>query len=177
MRRLLLCAVCVCLPVALGATVLIPIEFRELVTVSTAIVHGRVADVHAEWTDGRRNVETLVTVEAREYLKGDLGSSVTVRVPGGQIGRYRTVFIGAPEFLVDDEVVLFLKGRAIVGLSQGAFRVEPDARTGRPMVVSPMVMSVDDSAQRVVRGDARRRPVAIEVFRETVRQILAGGGR
>jgi hypothetical protein len=177
MRRLLLCAVCVCVPAALRATVLIPIEFRELVTVSTAIVHGRVADVRAEWTDDRRNVETLVTIEAREYLKGDLGASVTVRVPGGQIGRYRTVFIGAPEFRIDDEVVLFLKGGAIVGLNQGAFRVEPDARTGRPVVVSPIVMSAAAGAQRVVRGETSRRPVAIEVFRNTVRQVLAGTAR
>ena len=73
---------------------------------------------------------------AAEYLKGNLGEHVTVRVPGGQIGRYRTVFVGAPEFREGDEVVLFLKqaGRSdpyIIGLSQGAFRVVPDARTGR----------------------------------------------
>src|SRR5262249_27541274 len=156
---------------------LIPIEFRELVTISTAIVHGRVADVRAEWTDDRRNVETLVTIEAREYLKGDLGTSFTVRVPGGAVGRYRTVFIGAPEFLIDDEVVLFLKGGAIVGLNQGAFRVEADERSGRPVVVSPIVMNVSDGAMRVVRGDSSRHPIAIEVFRTRVRQVLAGAAR
>src|SRR5215831_6614220 len=98
MRRLLLSFVCACLPVAAGATVLIPIEFRELIGVSTVIVHGRVADVRAEWIDGRRSVETLVTVAATEYLKGNLTvDSIVVRVPGGQLGRYRTVFVGAPE--------------------------------------------------------------------------------
>jgi hypothetical protein len=34
------------------------------------------------------------------------------RVPGGQVGRYRRVLIGAPEFSEGEEVVLFLKGRA-----------------------------------------------------------------
>lgn len=185
MRRLLLSALCVCLPIAARATALIPIEFRELVTISDVIVHGRVADVHGEWTEGRRGVETLVTIDARDYLKADLGSSVTIRVPGGQLGRYRTVFVGAPEFRVDDEVVLFLRrlpvdgGRyVIVGLSQGAYRVVVDAQTGRPTVVSPVVMSTTpDAAERVVRGDVRRRPVALDAFRDLVRQVLAGGGR
>ena len=49
---------------ATAATVLIPIEFRELVAVSSVIVHGRVTDAHGEWTDGRRSVETLVTINA-----------------------------------------------------------------------------------------------------------------
>ena len=178
MRRLLLCALCVTLPVVVRATVLIPIEFRELVAISNVIVHGRVTDVHGEWTDGRRSVETLVTVSASEYLKGDLGSTFTVHVPGGQLGRYRTVFVGAPEFRAGDEVVLFLRANRIVGLSQGAFRVIPDARSGRPTVVSPIVMSINpDTTEAVIRGDSRRRPVALDAFRDVVRQVLAGAAR
>lgn len=178
MRRLLLCALCVCLPVAVRATVLIPIEFRELVTISSVIVHGRVTDAHGEWTEGRRGVETLVTIDAREYLKGDLGPSFTIRVPGGQLGRYRTVFIGAPEFRANDEVVLFLRGDRIVGLSQGAYRVVADAQTGRATVVSPIVMSLTPGdAERVVRGDSRRRPVPLDSFRDLVRQVLPGAAR
>lgn len=178
MRRLLLCVLLVCLPVAVRATVLAPIEFRELVTVATVIVHGRVTDAHGQWTDGRRGVETVVTIDAREYLKGDLGSSFTLHVPGGQLGRYRTVFVGAPEFRVNDEVMLFLRNDRIVGLSQGAYRVVADPQTGRPTVVSPIVMSTTpEAAERVVRGDARRRPVALDAFRDLVREVLAGVSR
>src|SRR5215470_16062977 len=107
MRRLLLLTVVVSMPVAIRATVLVPIEFRELVAISNVIVHGRVTDAHGEWTDGRRGVETLVTISASDYLKGDLGGSFTIHVPGGQLGRYRTLFVGAPEFRAGDEVVLF----------------------------------------------------------------------
>jgi len=181
MRRPLvsaLCALCVCLPAVAGATVLIPIEFRELVAVSTVIVHGRVTEAHGEWTDGRRSVETLVTISASEYLKGNLGGSFTIHVPGGQLGRYRTVLIGAPEFRAGDEVFLFLRDGRIVGLSQGAFRVVADARTGLPIVVSPVVMSVSlDASEAVVRGDARRKPVAFDAFRDIVRQLMAGGAK
>lgn len=179
MRRLLLSLAGACLPVAVGATVLVPIEFREMVGISTVIVHGRVADLRAEWMDGRRSVETLVTVAASEYLKGNLtADSIVVRVPGGQLGRYRTVFVGAPEFQAGDEVVLFLRANRIVGLSQGAFRIVPDAQTGRPTVVSPIVIAANvDVRDSIVRGDSRRQPVSLDTFRDTIRQVLAGGPR
>jgi len=178
MRRLVLWAVLVALPVGLRATVLVPIEFRELVILASVIVHGRVTAVQGEWTEGRRSVETLVTVAASEYLKGDLGAAFTIHVPGGQLGRYRTLFVGAPEFRPGDEVVLFLRANRIIGLSQGAFRVASDTQSGQRIVVSPIVMSTDSSTpQTVVRGDARRKPVALDLFRDVVRQVLAGGGQ
>ena len=181
MRRLALCIALVILPVVLRATVIVPIEFRELVTIAPVIVHGRVVDVRADWVDGRRSVETFVTVEATEYLKGNLGDRVTFKVPGGQLGRYRTVFVGAPAFQEGDEVVLFLKGGApsypyIIGLSQGAFRVVADERSGRRMVTTPVVMGKGgDDPEPIVRGAAARKPLPIEAFRELVRLVLAQG--
>ena len=180
MRRVLCCIFFVCLSVALQATVLLPIEFRELVTTAPVIVHGQVVDVRAEWADGRRSVETFVTVAVSEYLKGDLGEQMTFRVPGGQLGRYRTIFVGAPEFREGDEVVLFLMHSGpsypyIIGLSQGAFRVVPEPRTGRRMVTTPIVMGRGGGEpERIVRGDVARKPVTIDAFRDAVRQVLAG---
>ena len=180
MRRFL-CAVFVFLPAALHATVIVPIEFRELVAAAPVIVHGQVVDVRAGWVDGRRSIETFVTIAAADYLKGSLGDRVTFRVPGGQIGRYRTVFVGAPEFKDGDEVVLFLKHVGpsylyIVGLSQGAFRVVADARTGRRMVTTPIVMGKGgDEPEPIVRGDIARKAQPIDAFRDAVRQVMAKG--
>ena len=181
MRRLLILALALlfCAPAAPRATVLVPIEFRELVGVSSTIVHGRVIDVRAEWIDGRRAIETFVTIEAEEYYKGGSAETITVRVPGGQMGRYRTVFVGAPEFKEGDEVVLFLRnygGRiAIVGLSQGAFRVAAD-RSGRRVVTSPVLMGRPGAdVEPVVRGDAARRPLAVQAFGDLVKRVVAGG--
>jgi hypothetical protein len=181
MRRLFIAAALLAAPVALGATVLVPIEFRELVTTTPVIVHGHVTDVRARFVDGRRSVETFVTVAADEYLKGNLGQHVTFRVPGGELGRYRTVFVGAPAFRVGEEVVLFLKTPSgavpfVAGLNQGAYRVVEDGRSGRRMVTSPIVMARDGMApEAVVRGAAARRPMAIEAFRDVVREVLAKG--
>ena len=169
------------LSIAVEATVILPIEFRELVTTSPVIVHGRVTDTRSAFVDDRRSVETFVTVAVDEYFKGNLGDFVTVRVPGGEAGRYRTVFVGAPRFERGDEVVLFLKTDVsrvpvIAGLNQGAFRVLPEPSTGRRMVTTPVIMSRGaDAPERVVRGDPARRPIAIEAFRDAVRQAIAQG--
>jgi hypothetical protein len=181
MRRLLAFAGFVSLSAALHATVIVPIEFRELVATAPVIVHGQVVDVRAGWVDGRRAVETFVSITATDYLKGNLGDSITFRVPGGQIGRYRTVFVGAPEFKEGDEVVLFLKHAGpsylyVVGLSQGAFRVVADARTGRRMVTTPIVMGKGgEESEPIVRGDIARKPQPIDAFRDAVRQVMAKG--
>src|SRR5215218_6674793 len=126
MRAFVICVSLVLLSAAAGATVILPIEFRELVATSSAIVHGRVTDSRSMFVDERRSVDTFVTVAAEDYLKGNLGEHVTFRVPGGEAGRYRTVFVGAPQFARGDEVVLFLKSRSgglpmVIGLSQGVF--------------------------------------------------------
>jgi len=181
MRRILSCTlgllIALCVPA--GATVLVPIEFRDLVTTSLVIVHGTVVDVRSEWVDGRRAIETFVTIEASDYLKGNLGDHVTFKVPGGQLGRYRTIFVGAPTFESGDELVLFLKANGpsypfVVGLSQGVYRVQTESPSGRRVVTPPAVVATPGlDAQRVVRGDPTRKAVPIDGFRDLVRQMLS----
>jgi hypothetical protein len=117
-----------------------------------------------------------VTVEAGDYLKGDLGPRVTFKVPGGQLGRYRTIFVGAPTFQSGDELVLFLKSNGasypfITGLSQGLFRVVTDRTSGRRLVTPPAVVGKPGVDERVVRGDPARRPLPLDDFRALVRQM------
>ncbi len=168
----------------LRATVLVPAEFREIVAGSQIIVYGRVVDVRAEWSDGRRRIDTLVSVQAGSYLKGGPASVVTFRVPGGQIGRYKNVMIGAPEFQPGEEAVLFLRADGpsvahVFGLSQGVFRVRVDARSGRRLVVPPVLMASSDAPQIVTRGARDRRPLPLDAFAATVRAAMAqtGGAR
>jgi hypothetical protein len=183
MRRALLVILSLVIAPALQATVLVPAEFREIVTGSQVIVHGRVADVRSEQTGDRRRIETIVTLQAGTYYKGGPGDRVTFRVPGGTIGRYRSLMVGAPEFRAGDEVVLFLKANGpavahVFGLNQGVFRVQRDARTGQSLVVPPALMSQGDAPQKVIRGTADRKPVPLDAFGAQVRAALgAGGGR
>jgi hypothetical protein len=183
MRRFALVTLLVIFSTAVRATVILPIEFRDLVTTTPVIVHAHVTDVRSAFMDGRRTVQTFVTVAADEYLKGNLGEHVTFMVPGGEIGRYKTVFVGAPEFRTGDEVVLFLNTAHggvpfIVGLSQGAYRVVADNASGRRMVSMPILIGRDSGTpQRIVRGDPARRTLPIEAFRDAVRLVLAEAAR
>ena len=178
-RALVFLSLLVCAPV-LRATVLVPAEFREIVAGSQIIVYGRIADVRPEWSDDRRRIDTIVSVDAGSYLKGGPGNVVTFRVPGGQIGRYKNVMIGAPEFHTGEEAVLFLRADGpsvahVFGLSQGVFRVRVDPRTGRRMVVPPVLMARGDAPETVVRGAPSRVPLALDAFAATVRSAMAAG--
>ena len=102
-------------------------------------------------------------------------------MPGGQVGRYKSVTVGAPEFRADEEVVLFLKSYGptvpqVFGLNQGVFRVRVDARSGRRLVTVPIVMARSDAPEAVTRGAVERRPLPIEQFAAQVRTLLQQGG-
>jgi hypothetical protein len=178
MRRLFLVFGLALLPPVAHATVLLPADFKELVDGSRAILHATVVDVRPEWRDGRRYIDTLVTVEVAQYLKGDLGETVTFRVPGGVLGNYRSIVVGAPTFAEGDEVVLFLTARGpsvpyVFGLNQGVFRVVADSRTGGKVVTPPALLAAG-AGQRIVRGAAARRPVPLQTFGAQVRDVVAG---
>lgn len=166
------------------ATVLLPAEFREIVGHSQIIVYGRVIEVVPEWSDDRKRIDTIVTFEAGTYLKGGPGDTLTFRVPGGQIGRYRSITVGAPVFESGEEVVLFLTRRGdgdpyVFGLNQGVFRVRRDAGTQRRVVLPPL-LARGDGPEVVLRGATSRQAVALETFGAQIRTVmaeLAGTGR
>ena len=97
LRALVFSVICL-LPAALRATVLLPAEFREIVNGSDIIAYGRVTETRVEWSDDRKNVDTLVSFQVGTYLKGGPGEALVFKVPGGTIGRYRNVLVGAPQF-------------------------------------------------------------------------------
>src|SRR5436190_2975675 len=116
-----------------SATVYMPTDLRDLSRDAVAIVRGRIIAVDAQWTDGRRSIETIVTLDPETYLKGSLGQDVQFRVPGGSLGRFRSVVVGAPNFSVGQRVIVFLGSRGpsvpyVLGMSQGVFRLNQSAQ-------------------------------------------------
>jgi hypothetical protein len=167
-------SVAVCLmTTAATAMVVVPAEFSEMVTASDLVVHGRVVAIRPQIVGDRRTIETVITVAVVDALKGQPGETVYFRVPGGQVGRYRRVMVGAPEFAEGEEVVIFLKGRAPgvpfpFGLTQGVYRVVHGAG-GSTLVTPP---TVSEAPGRVVRGDPSRRPIELSIFARNVRAIV-----
>ena len=159
------------------AIVYVSTDFPTLVADARAIVVGRVVALESRWNDGRHGIETLVTIEVEQYLKGDLGTSVTVRTPGGQIGPYLSVMPGAPRFAEGDEVALFLAGNGpalphVLGLGQGVFRIVLDG-AGRRVVVPEMLSASSQVPTPVVRGDLMRRPAPLDRFTAEVKALAA----
>ena len=160
-----------------SASSVVPATLAELADDARVIVYGRVASVSPRWTTGRERIESLVTVDASGYFKGDLGPSVRVRVPGGTLGAYRTVVVGAPVLTIGQEVVLFLGARGpsipvILGLSQGVSRIVVNGSTGQRLVMPTFVPG--PSVQPLVRGDVERRLMPFGEFGRRLRELVAG---
>jgi hypothetical protein len=154
-----------------SATIIVPADFSEMVAESQLVVHGRVVEVRAQMVGSFRTIESVVTIAVQEAIKGEPGDTVSMRVPGGQIGRYRRFMVGAPVFRPGEEVVIFLSGRAPAmpmpfGLSQGVYRVSRGA-DGRSLVAAPVL-----AEGRIVRGDPARRPIEVASFVQRVRAAM-----
>ena len=128
--------VCLGIPSPAGATTILPAEFADVVNGSQLIVYGRVVDVRSQMTAGRRSIHSFVTVAVEQALKGRPGATVIFRIPQGEVGRYRRIVVGAPEFAVGEDVMVFLTGKApavptVFGLNQGVRRLRGDPATRR----------------------------------------------
>jgi hypothetical protein len=188
MSRFALVLIAVALAAPAHALTQTPVTFEQIVEEATAVVYARVAEVRGRWTSDRRAIESIVSLDALRYFKGDLGEHVAIRLPGGEAGGFVNVLPGAPVLREGDLVVLFLgsKGPAmpsILGLTQGVFRVAVDARAGTALVTPPPLKG--SAAGRVIRGAADRRALTLDAFaievatiirhREAVALIRSGG--
>ena len=156
-----------------GAVIVAPLSFDELVNQSATVVYGRVSDVQGQWSDDRRRIDSLITLDVVGRYKGSPGATLTFTVPGGQVGRYRNVVPGAPSFAPGDRAVLFLTSRGprlpiTTGFTQGIYRVTVDARSGSALVLPPAIDTVD---RRLIRGDVNRKPVPLASFEAAVRAV------
>lgn len=186
-RFSLVLLMCFAAAASLRATVVVPADFAEITVEAGAIAHGRIVRVEAR-QDERLRVERVVTLQVLEYFKGGWGNVIQFRMPGGQLGRYQTVMIGAPDFAEGDEVVLFLGARPdddrdrparpyVIGMHQGIYRVVADQATGRRMVTPPLVLGagVEGAASPTPtkRGDVNRVPVELREFQGRIAAALA----
>jgi len=164
--------------VTLAGTTLVPTDFKDVVTLSTVIVRGHVTDTRGiVVADG--GIETVVTVAVENVIKGQADAFVSLRLPGGQVGNSRMVTIGAPRLKIGQQAVLFLKpgpDNALrpVALTLGVYPVLPEALSGRPVVLPPPVAGQTSASRGApVRGDVRRKPMAVQEFESLVRLVMS----
>ena len=162
---------------SLAAHVSIPADFREIVAESTLIVRGRVGDVRSI-ANPSTGIETVATVVAEHVLKGQPMQFVPVLVPGGTVGKVRSVMTGAPQLRAGDRAVFFLKrdslaGFRLTGLSMGLYRLQGDPGTGRATVRPPIVLMRNSPPGPIVRGDSTRTSLTLQEFESLVKLVAA----
>ena len=156
-----------------SATVLVPTDLGELARDARVIARGEVVAVESQWTEDRRTIETIVTLVPESYLKGQLGQTLQFRVPGGTLGRLRSVVIGAPRFVPGQHVIVFLGAAGpqiphVIGLNQGVYRVGLST-AGDALVSPPPIMP--GVTGPIVRGAVSRVPAPLADFERDVRAL------
>lgn len=108
------------------AAVVVRLSLAELVGEADTIVETVVRRAESRWSDDGRRIETAVSVEVSEGLRGaGKGETLTVHVLGGKVGNIRMKVPGSPVLAEGQEVLLFLvkqgARRQILGFNQGVF--------------------------------------------------------
>jgi hypothetical protein len=116
------------------ATTVIPPSFDELVSRAEMIFQGSVTDVRSEWTGegAQRHIMSYVTVKVEDAIKGNPGSTITLRMLGGTVGGETMEVSDAPKFKVGDRDILFVENNGtqfvpLVGIMHGRFHVKKNA--------------------------------------------------
>src|SRR5262249_10541611 len=80
------------------ASQVVHLDTRELTTVSSDILVGRVQNVQSRWNASHTKIFTDVTVQVTDALKGAGASTVTMTQLGGVVGNLRYEVEGCPAF-------------------------------------------------------------------------------
>ncbi|PYK88587.1 MAG: hypothetical protein DME35_11765 [Verrucomicrobia bacterium] len=129
--------------VRVPATTVIPPTFEQLVQQAELIFQGTVTNVHSVWEGegAQRHIDTYVTFQIGENVKGNAGSSYTIRILGGTVGDETMEVTDTPKFNVGDRDVLFVEHNneqfvPLVGITHGRFHVQRDEQTGRDIILN-----------------------------------------
>ena len=128
-------------PAARSTTVIAP-TFDQLVAQAEVIFQGSVTDIRSEWIGegAQRHIVSYVTFKVEDQLKGEPGSSYTIRMFGGTVGDVTMAVSDAPKFAVGDRNILFVENNGtqfipLVGIMHGRFKVERN-KSGNDVIVA-----------------------------------------
>jgi len=116
------------------ATTVIPPSFDQLVGQAQFIFQGSVTNVRSQWAGegANRHIESYITFQVEETLKGESTQSYVMRVYGGTVGEDSMGIADAPEFKVGDRDILFVENNGsqvipLVGIMHGRFHLVRDS--------------------------------------------------
>jgi len=126
----------------------------EIVSNADLIASGTVTDLWSAWNDDRSHINTAVVLSIESIIKGDPNQNqITINVPGGQVNGLTERVSGNPEFLLGENVLVFLtpstldsdrqeKEFRVYRGFQGKYRIE-SGRIG-PISFDQLVSTIND---------------------------------
>src|SRR5438270_13803020 len=172
--------------VRVPATTVIPPTFEQLVQQAELIFQGTVTNVHSVWEGegAQRHIDTYVTFQIGENVKGNAGSSYTIRILGGTVGDETMEVTDTPKFKMGDRDILFVEHNndqfvPLVGINNGRFHVKRDEQTGRDIVVNGEGEPVRDVTKfgREEESVSAAAAISPEELKSAVHQHLSGLGK
>lgn len=131
-----LASLMVALPAA--AALVEALSLEQLAARASLILRGTVQSSSSAWDASGRRIVTHTRILVSEVLaqhgpaQAEVGKTLEVRTPGGNVGAIGQSVPGAPRFTPGEEVLLFLEpvtqGWTPVGLALGKFTLRPDDR-------------------------------------------------
>ena len=123
------------------ATTVKPMSIEELTSAATNVIEGQAVDSTSIWNPQHTLIYTFTRVRVSKTLKGKSDDIITIKQLGGHAGGYTQKVAGVHAMQAGDYSVLFLRPSeardgtmVIVGLMQGNFRIERQAKTGSVVV-------------------------------------------
>ena len=160
------------------ATTVIPPNFDQLVQRAQIIFEGNVTGLKSEWigAGSEHRIVTYVTFKVDDSLKGDAGTSYTIRMLGGTVDGQTMQVSDAPKFQVGDHDLLFVENNGsqfipLVGIEHGSFRITKDA-SGNDVIVTGDDQPLTDVSQLGTNEKAfaaNKRALSLQDFKATVR--------
>jgi hypothetical protein len=168
-------------PISLRATMVIPPTFEQLVNQSEFIFQGTVTEVRSFWEGegAQRHIDTYVTFQVNENLKGNAGNSYTIRLLGGTVGGETMEVSDTPKFREGDREILFVEHNLqqfvpLVGINHGRFHLQRDSQSGRDVMLNgegePLrdVTKLGHAEESIAAADA----ISPDDFKASIRRQL-----
>jgi hypothetical protein len=172
----------IALVVASRATTVIPPTFEQLVDQADTIFQGTVTNVRSVWSGegALRHIESYVTFQIEDSLKGTPGQSYTIQILGGTVDGETMEVTDSPKFVVGDRDILFVEHNGeqfvpLVGINHGRFHIKQHAETGREIITNGEDAPVRDVKKfgREEESVTAAEAISPTEFKSAIKQRLA----